>query len=511
MKKRRKLRKHLISNIASVIMLVLCGFLVFQLAKLDVLPFTYFIIIAALFVLWSLIVFFFHIKNKKHKFTQVISTILVIAMFFTTAFGNYIVAKVPNMLDKLTSLTDISEENISVYVMKDKKMKTIQDLDRSVLGTMENIDPIGTKEMMKSLKKEKINMQTKDYDSILEMVQALYDGKVSSIALNANYLELLNEYPAFKNFEKETRRVHAVEFTKGQALEIEKQNEFNTLIPKPFTIFISGNDQEGELSKDAIDESLRSDANILLTFNPKTGTILMTSVPRDYYLEIAADGYEGSYDKLTHTGLLGVGTTAKTIEESLGIDIDYVVRVNFSSMIQLVDAMGGIDIHVSEQIAEEAKGVVPESGTDLSEIHAGKCHLNGRQALDFSRERYCFTDGDVQRVRNQQTVMKAIIDKLMKPSTMLRYGKILDTIGDVVRTNMPSTLMKHIIRHVVVSRPSFEFEKYVLIGDFDNRYCTQLGSEASVVIPFEPSIETARLKIEAVKAGESSETVELQY
>lgn len=511
MKKRRKLRKHLISNIISIIMLVSSVLLTIQLARLDVLPFAYFIIIAVIFILITLIVFFFHIKKKKHIFTQILSTVLVVALFFSSAFGNYVVAKVPDMFDKLTSLTDISEENISIYVMKGKKAKNIQDLDRSILGTMENIDPVGTRELLKSLKKDKINMQTKDYESILEMVQALYDGKVSSIALNANFLELLNEYPAFQNFENDTRRVYALEFTKGQALEMEQEIDYSTLIPEPFTVFISGNDQEGELSKGAIDESLRSDANILLTFNPKTGTILMTSVPRDYYLEIAADGYAGAYDKLTHTGLLGVGTTAKTIENALGIDIDYVVRVNFSSMIQLVDAMGGIDIMVSEQIAEEAKGVVPESGTDLSEIHAGKCHLNGRQALDFSRERYCFTDGDVQRVRNQQTVMKAIIDKAMKPSTMLRYGKILDTIGDVVRTNMPSKLMKHLIRYVVVSRPSFEFEKYVLLGDCDMRFCTQLGADASVVIPYAPSMETARLKIEAVMEGKSSETIEPLY
>lgn len=117
------------------------------------------------------------------------------------------------------------------------------------------------------------------------------------------------------------------------------------------SVLVSGNDSYGTLQ----DSNTRSDANLLLTVNPKTGTILMTSIPRDYYVELICPDDdpelacpEGSYDKLTHSGLMGVKSTEETIEKALGIKINYNVRINFSSVVNLVDALDGIDLDIKK-------------------------------------------------------------------------------------------------------------------------------------------------------------------
>ena len=507
-RKVRKIRKHLFSNILSVLMLGLCGFLIYNIFILDIFPIVYFAIIAAIVGLVALIVFFIHIKPKKYKFFQFVSTLLVIVLFVSSAFGNYLLIKVPDMFETLTSLGGVSDQNVSIYTMKEKNTMKLADLDGSVVGTIKIVDPVGTKEMLKATSKKGVNFQEKDFESTLELAQALYDGKVGSIILNSNYMDMILQFPEFANFKEDTRRVFALDFQKDSDLNA-KSLKTNQMVPEPFTVLVSGNDALGELSEDAIDESMRSDANLLITVNPQTGTILMTSIPRDLYLEIGVDGYQGAMDKLTHTGLLGVSGTQQTIEKALGVEIDYVARVNFSSMIELVDALGGVDLEISEKVAEEAQGNNPEeTGADITFIKGpGMVHANGRQALDFSRERYCFTDGDLQRNANQQTVLKAIINKATQPSTMLRYGKILDTVANVFRTNMPADVMKSLIRFEIVAHPNWKFEKSAVMGVPTMEHCYLLGAVASVVLPDYETMDSVALKIEAVLNGESADSV----
>ena len=507
---KRKVRKHLFSNILSVLMLGLCGFLIYNVYVLDIFPIAYFAIIAAIVGLIALIVFLIHIKPKKYKFFQFVSTVLVIVLFITSAFGNYLLVKVPDMFETLTSLSGVSSENVSIYTMKGKNVHQLSDLSGSIVGTIKNVDPVGTKEMLKATSEKGVDFQEKDYESTLELAQALYDGKVGSIILNSNYMDMILQFPEFENFKEDTRRVFALDFQKDSDLNA-KNLKTNKMVPEPFTVLVSGNDALGELSEDAIDESMRSDANLIITVNPETSTILMTSIPRDLYLEIGVEGYEGAMDKLTHTGLLGVSGTEQTIEKALGIEIDYVARVNFSSMIELVDALGGVDLEISEKVAEEAQGNNPEeTGADITFIKGpGKVHVNGRQALDFSRERYCFTDGDLQRNANQQTVLKAIINKATQPSTMLRYGKILDTVSNVFRTNMPSNVMKSLIRFEIVAHPNWKFERSAIMGEPTMEHCYLLGAVASVVIPDVDTMDSVVLKIEAVLNGESADSVGL--
>ena len=151
-----------------------------------------------------------------------------------------------------------------------------------------------------------------------------------------------------------------------------------------FNIFISGIDTYGKISSVS-----RSDVNMVVTVNPKTKQILMTSIPRDYYVTL--HGVKGYKDKLTHASLLGIENSVMTVEDLLDIDINYYIKVNFSSVINVVDSLGGVDVYSEYDF------------TSIDGYHYSKGYnkVNGEEALSFVRERKAFASGDNQRIKKQ--------------------------------------------------------------------------------------------------------------
>lgn len=195
-----------------------------------------------------------------------------------------------------------------------------------------------------------------------------------------------------------------------------------------FTVYFSGIDRAGKISGVS-----RTDVNLIACVNPKTGKMLITTLPRDSYVKIAGGGHD-QYDKLTHSGIYGVASSVKTLENLFGIDINYYFRVNFTSLERIVDVLGGID--VENPVTFQANGKTFAQGT---------IHLNGKDALTFSRERHHLADGDRDRGRNHQRVLIAILKKAMSPSILLNYPSLMDTLGDATQTNMPVDKMTELI------------------------------------------------------------------
>ena len=161
-----------------------------------------------------------------------------------------------------------------------------------------------------------------------------------------------------------------------------------------FSIYISGIDTSGNISNVS-----RSDSNTVVTVNTETHQVLLTSIPRDYYVTLHS---KNAKDKLTHSGIYGIAETVNTVEDLLDTDINYYVRVNFTTVIKLVDTLGGIDVNSDYAFTSGEFNFVK-----------GMNHMNGKQALAFSRERHAFKDGDNQRIKNQQKVIEAIINKVL--------------------------------------------------------------------------------------------------
>lgn len=234
----------------------------------------------------------------------------------------------------------------------------------------------------------------------------------------------------------------------------------------------------------------------------------MTSIPRDYYVNLVCpEGDENSCpeeskDKLTHTGLLGIKSTEKSIENALGIKINYNVRINFSSVVNLVDALDGIDLDIKE--GEECDILYANMQPGLS---IGKHHVDGETALAFARERHAYLNGDNQRVKNQQKVFKAIFKRVVSPKMITNYGKFMDALAVAFDTNISADEMSDFIKYELGSMPKWKFESYSISGDSGNEFCYLAQTYASITYENELMNQIARDKINAVLEGKSSDTV----
>ncbi len=261
---------------------------------------------------------------------------------------------------------------------------------------------------------------------------------------------------------------------------------------EPFNILVTGIDVTG-----TIDQEGRSDVNMVLTVNPKTGTVLITSIPRDYEV---LNG--GGYDKLTHTGFYGVDRTITALEDLFDTTMNYYVRVNFSTVIEFVDAIGGVDVESEVAFtpsvnAMDVTGVTDElRGWTVTE---GTNHLSGAKALAFARERKAFSLGDNQRIRNQQIVMQAMIEKATSSKTMLlSYNKIVSTLDDYMEMNMSADEIRSLVKLQLIKNIDWEIDKYAVTGH-DGR----TASDLYIMKQDATSVSHASELIEQVLNGES--------
>lgn len=485
----------------SVILVVFAGFLIYQIFKLQILPDNILIPAILVIVLFSLILLIL-INFCTHGIgTKIIYSILVIMISVVYGFGNYYLYSTNATLETVTDQSNKSKNTVSVVVLNSSSLEDVNSLNGTKIGVLRTIGKESTKKSLSDLKKNNVTYTKKTYDNMLGMLKALYDGDVDAIVLNEAYRSNVCDLEDYTNFNNDTKVIHKTVYYTEENSSLLAVSDITS---KPFSILISGNDSFGSL-----DETSRSDVDMLVTINPVTSTILMTSIPRDSYVEEVCDDYAcnyGAYDKLTHTGLYGVDTTKDTVENLLGIDINYVFRVNFTSMIDIVDALGGIDVDVAEGMAVSKF----YTNSTLEGVHEGTNHLDGKRALAYSRERKAYIDGDVQRARNQQQVLQAMFKKATSPEIITKYTSLLKALTHAFDTNMSTKEITSFIKYQIQAKPSWKFEQYVLKGDNDLQVSPELGSEVSVIQLYPSSIHTASEKIQAVLDGKSSETVEAE-
>lgn len=505
-KKKKKKNKRPISKLMTIFMIVSLALLIFQIIKLNLLPAKLIVLVSLVMIILCLIILLIlHFKAKKFL-PRILAGFVALCMCVGLAYGNYFIYKTDNTFDVVTSLADSKATMTSIVVLKSSSIKKESGLKGKKIGTILDMDKKPTKRMLDDLNKDNIKYTTKDYSNLDELMEAFYSGEVDAICLNEKYRDILHETQAYFTFQTDTRIVHQnVHYTKVEKND-NPSDPVNDISKDAFTVLVSGNDSYGTLQ----DSNTRSDANLLLTVNPKTGTILMTSIPRDYYVELVCPDDEaelacpeGSYDKLTHSGLMGIKSTEKTIEKALGIKINYNVRINFSSVVNLVDALDGIDLDIKK--GEEVDIFYVNSQPGLS---VGKHHVDGETALAFARERHAYADGDNQRVRNQQKVFKAIFKRIVSPKMITNYGRFMDALAVAFDTNLSGDEISKFVKYELNNMPDWKIESYAIVAEPDYQFCYQSQSYASVVQQNDIMNEVARKKINAVLNGKSSTTVE---
>ena len=497
----RSLGFTIFAIVLSIVLVATAGIMVYEILKLEILPSNILMPVILVIILFSLILLLLINFFAHGLATKIIFSFLVILISVAYGLGDYYLYSTASTLNIVTEQAAKSKNTVSLIVMAESTKTDVQDINGSKIGVLKNINKEGTKKSLNDISKQNIGYSTEKFDNVPAMLQALYEGEVDAIILNEAYRSNVSEIENYENFNNETKVIHqTVYYTK----EANNSLAVSDITSKPFTILITGNDSFG-----ALDEVSRSDVNMIVTINPLTSTILMTSIPRDAFVTEVCDDYACNYgveDKLTHTGIYGADTTKDTLENLLDIDINYIFRVNFSSMIDIVDALGGIDIDVAEGMAVSRF----YSDSTLEGVHEGQNHLNGKRALAYSRERKAYLDGDVQRARNQQQVLQAMFKKASSPEVITKYSNILKAVGKAFDTNMTTKEITSFIKYQLQASPSWKFEQYVLKGENTLKVSPELGMEVSAVELYAYSIQTASEKIEAVLDGKSSDTIETE-
>ena len=475
-KAKKKLKKTtIVSRIILIIYLALTLFILGKVISMNVLPSKYLIPLLIVYVIITILFGLFAWKNNFKNWIKIVSNIIFVIFIVISSFGLYYLNSTLTLLDDIKD-KDYQLVDYYILVLKDSNFEKIDELNNRTLGIYESTDETYDKALKKLNKK--ISAKTNPYDSYLSEADALIKEEVDSIFISAVNYSMLNEN--IENFEQDTKILDTISIKIESNVKVKDAD----VTKESFNIYISGNDIYGNIASVS-----RSDVNIIATVNPNTNTILLTSIPRDFYVQL--HGTNGYRDKLTHSGVYGIDMSVTTIEDLLDIDINYYMRVNFTSLMKLVDAIGGVDVESDYTF----KAVSGERFTK------GNNHLNGKQALAFARERKAFKDGDRQRGKNQQKVLTAILNKTLSSSTLItKYTDILDSLGGSFQTNMPTTKIYNLVNMQLDKMPSWNIESISLNGKDSHNYTyTYPKQKLYVMEPDINSVNEAITKIDEIE------------
>lgn len=412
---------------------------VFAIVRLDLLAFKYLVVaVAVLFLLlliYSALILNTNEGSKSNGFAKVLSMLLSLALLF----GTFYVVQGDSFLRSITGAKTEAHE-VSVVVPSDSDYESLEDVKDLMFGANVLMDKMNIEEATQILLDEnKVEIEVDPYNQYKSLVEDLEDGSIEVILLNESHRDIIEEFD--EDFSETTKVIHSVKFSKDVAL-----NDLNTKVDTDtFSFFITGIDTYGPVSSVS-----RSDVNMIMTVNPKQNQILLLSIPRDYHVRLATPG---AYDKLTHAGIYGVNESVETLENLLEMDIDYYIRVNFTSVEDIVDAMDGVDV---------------ESLYDFSAngyyFNQGQNHIYGSEALAFVRERYSLPNGDLDRGRHQQALMQGIINKATSPAILTRYNSILSSVAGSLEMSMPDKDLKKLVKMQQDNPASWDIQQYQLTG-----------------------------------------------
>ena len=483
-----------IGIVLSILLVVASFYLLYQLIKINVLPTKLLFLITIVFVLLDAIFALLLCYYTRAVVSKIICVVITLVLIFGSCIGGFYISKTGSLLTNITNVTKHAKNTVSVVVKQSSDIKNKSQLNGLSVGTLRTIGTQGSSKALTELSKDGIVMNQSEYDSLSAMLEAFYNGEVDSIIINESSRSQILDMKSYADFDNNTRVVYQTSY---KVENTDKANAVTDITSKPFNVLISGSDTRG-----GFDENGRSDVIMVATINPKTSTILLTSVPRDFYVTTAcdvADGcMQGALDKITHTGIHGTNTTKRTVEQLLGVEINYTFKVGFDTVTDLVDALGGVDVYVEPGYAVT---------NQYFSVHEGVNHLNGHDALEYARERYAYTEGDRQRTKNQQQVLMGIVNEATKPSVITKYASIMDAMANTFSTTMSNEEISDLIKYQINNNPKWKMEQYMVDGTGDTLMCAELGDAASVMVPDQSTVKMAKDKINAVLAGKSADDV----
>lgn len=471
--KEQKKTLHMAGKLITLIQLILAVGLIAVIWNSGLVPTKYLVaIIIVLLILFGVTFGLQYVKNKVY----IVGIVLSIILSILQAIGIVYMLKADKLMADVGG-ANYKTDNMIVVVKKDNPASNLMDASMYRFGTQTAVDQENTQTMLDNINKALgREVKVEQYGTVQELANALLEGRVDAAVYNQALDGLITD--SIEDYSDKVR----VLYHYGIETELEQETAD---VEEPFNVYISGIDVDGPITTNS-----RSDVNIIMTVNPNTKKILLTTTPRDYYVQIPDISGE-QRDKLTHAGIYGVDASMRTLEQLYDIDISYYARVNFSSLVKIVDTLGGVDVDSDFEFT--AGGY---------QFKKGMNHLDGKQALAFSRERYSFEDGDNQRGKDQEKVLTAILNKAMSPAILSNASALIADVSDSVQTNMTQEEMAKFIKMQLNDGASWTIESQAASGNGDTQACYSSGDQPLYVMwPDEAVVQSISAKMNEILNG----------
>ena len=463
---------------AIILMLVSEAVLILFLGLLDILPARFIVLIVMMIAVVDIGTMVLFRLRRRSRVLHISGLVLAAVVILASGISSFYVYSTYDTFSKVSGHL-VQSEKFYVVVLKDGSFSTVDDISgKSVY--VSKAESRTYKEARGKLV-TRADVRYKESPDLISAGNKLVDSKGRRhdnilFVSKSNYKMICEEIDGF------AKNTNVIYRTSVEVKSDDSSKKVN-VTEDSYNIYISGIDVYGD-----IDQVSRSDVNMIVTVNPKTRTILLTSIPRDTYLPLHT---YGAMDKLTHSGIYGIDETVSTVEDWLGVEMNYYVRINFSMLVKMVDAIGGIDVN--------SKYAFKSAVSDYR-YSKGVNHLDGKAALYFARERKSFKDEDEQRIRNQQLVLKAMVDKISGSTALLTgYTDILDAVKGKMQTDLSDRDIAALVKMQLADPDKWDIKTIVLTGEDSYEYTYSMGQrELFVSIPDEAKAEKAKKAINMV-------------
>ncbi len=478
-----KEKKRKITKVLEIIGYVICGILILAtiiaalvINKLGILPVLLIVLLTLLVIALSAIFIVTQRWLGVGIFTKIIALIMIVVLLIGT---NY-VRVTQKALDKMTGVTT-QISNVHIYVLADDPAKELQDAKDYTFGILATMDRQNTDKVVEDINtKLDTTIPIVEYNNASEMITGLYNGEVKAMVLNDAYINIVKEMEGFEDVESRIRSISTNEIVVEVSTEKKPAKEYTG--EEILAVYISGNDCVGVPEING-----NSDVNIILMANLETRQILLVSTPRDFYVPLSIS--DGQKDKLTHAGVYGVDVSVETLEMLYDVEIDHYVKVNFTGFVEIIDALGGVNVYSEFDFYTE-------------NIHysVGYNQLSGYEALMFARNRGAFSDGDRQRGKNQMAVIEAVIDEMATSNMLKNYDEVLGAVSDSMITSMSYEEITNLVKFQLDDMRGWEVLKYSVNG-YDSFNTTYSMGSAYVMEPDYETVEQAKSYIKDMYDG----------
>ena len=470
------------------------------------------IIAIIFFIIYFLLYVFINFLNllrRKYKgliISTIFSLLFILIFFIGSYYINYVYSNINNMQesDKITY-------NIYLITLKDTEFSS-----ESKIGVIsDKIDKDNNELSTKLYKKKNLKNEIVEYNDYIKMLDDLYNNVIDGAIVPGNYDTLFRNEVGFENIVYDTKVIYEYsEKRQNEDLNIVSDKDFS----EPLTFLFLGVDSEGDgLNANA---AFNGDTLMLMSFNPKTLSSVLLSIPRDTYVPIACNN--NRYAKINSSAAYGTGCVISTINKFLDINIDYYVKINFKGVVDLVEAVGGVEVDVEAPtyMANAYGGKVCEQNSDrqwgdkLVCINPGLQVLNGEQALAYARCRHMYIGSDLDRVRHQQQVVEALANKVLHFNSIKEFQDILNAVSKNIATNMDTdtilsgyNVAKNVLGNKLSGKDSLNIQKASLETYSLNVYVPSQGRKTSAQGYYESSLEDIKKAFNIVLGKETEEPI----